>query len=267
MHFYFKSVCLADTNDVFVIDAQHTIYVWIGDSASTTERDSAYHYAEKYLDEHKKHQPEAKEPRADPPLSSRLSTGEGEKTFSSRGIGDRKSSGDLDQSENDDDLLRRYSQFIGNREGSDNVKKEQSTHCKLCIKPFSLLRRRIQCRWCEDIICSDCSQQKAKLPNSKDKSQKRVCDACFGVLRGMIGDDMEIEMIDFAAEGGPAAAARGGAGAPPLPTPEPPAGNVSSAVKGEGRDSGREASKEQPVAKDQGKEKEAEKGGKDNRKK
>jgi len=38
-----------DDNDVFIIDAEHTIYVWVGIGTSKTEKVIALEYAEKYL--------------------------------------------------------------------------------------------------------------------------------------------------------------------------------------------------------------------------
>lgn len=44
-------------------------------------------------------------------------------------------------------------------------------------------------------MCTDCSKQKATLPG-KDKSKKLVCDACYGVLLGMVGDDVPVLSIE-----------------------------------------------------------------------
>lgn len=58
-------------------------------------------------------------------------------------------------------------------------------HCRLCIRSFTVFRRRTQCRCCKMLMCSDCCQQKYQLSGKHGKT-KRVCDACHGGLSGMV---------------------------------------------------------------------------------
>ncbi|XP_055876154.1 RUN and FYVE domain-containing protein 2-like isoform X3 [Biomphalaria glabrata] len=50
------------------------------------------------------------------------------------------------------------------------------TNCKQCTKEFSLARRKHHCRYCGDIFCSECSDNKMPLPSSS--KPVRVCDNC-----------------------------------------------------------------------------------------
>jgi len=67
----------------------------------------------------------------------------------------------------------------------------RSHHCKLCIRPWAMFRRRHRCRWCLDDVCTDCATQKCQLPNG-EKRIVNVCDACYGVIKGMVGDNVKI---------------------------------------------------------------------------
>jgi len=99
----------------------------------------------------------------------------------------------------DEDMMRRFSTFIGHNSCEnffgDEIKgaKKNNTFCKLCIRPFAFFRARTQCRWCRDVVCSECCSQKAKVPGGIRGSggKKKVCDACYGVLNGMVGHDVE----------------------------------------------------------------------------
>jgi len=102
----------------------------------------------------------------------------------------------LTQTSEDVDMLRRYSTFIGSTaldEGGVKNKKV-APMCKLCIRPLGFLRRRIKCKWCADVVCNECCSHKVKLPSTQTKSvaAERVCDACFGAVAGMVGDDQEL---------------------------------------------------------------------------
>jgi hypothetical protein len=100
--------------------------------------------------------------------------------------------------EDDDEVLRRYSTFIGHTSldlFSDKVTKgkKEAMYCKLCVKGFGLMRRRMVCKWCRDTVCVECCQHRKILPTAavaKGKKQpaEKVCDACFGALSGMVGD-------------------------------------------------------------------------------
>jgi hypothetical protein len=66
-----------------------------------------------------------------------------------------------------------------------------SNHCKLCIRPWAIFRRKQKCRWCGDSVCNDCCTQKCQIPGG-EKRQVNVCDACFGVLKGTVGSDQPV---------------------------------------------------------------------------
>ena len=107
--------------------------------------------------------------------------------------------------------LRRYSTFIGQSDLDLNSRLTKATgdgsvtHCKLCIRPFnSLFKRKQRCKWCQDIICQDCCKNKAKLPGTGGKVAQ-VCDACFGALSGMVGED--VQLLTIKEENGLSAAA------------------------------------------------------------
>ena len=51
---------------------------------------------------------------------------------------------------------------------------------------------QLQCAYCGETICSECSSQKVIIPTATDKRQQRVCDACYGVLQGMVGEDIPL---------------------------------------------------------------------------
>lgn len=40
---------LLDSNDVFVLDVQHEIFVWVGSKANAEEHKNGLHYAQEYL--------------------------------------------------------------------------------------------------------------------------------------------------------------------------------------------------------------------------
>jgi len=69
--------------------------------------------------------------------------------------------------------------------------KPPPNHCKLCIRPWAMFRRKQKCRWCADLVCSDCCAQKCFVPNGP-KRLLNVCDACFGVIKGMVGDNVKL---------------------------------------------------------------------------
>lgn len=96
-----------------------------------------------------------------------------------------------------DDYRRRYSTFIGWSEAealADAVKNKarERQHCKLCIRTFGVFRRQKNvCPYCKDVVCSDCFAQKSLIPGIAAQPQ-RVCDACYGVLRGMVGNEVPL---------------------------------------------------------------------------
>ena len=132
-------------------------------------------------------------------------------------------SSSMDFNQGREGTLRRYSTFIGqsdldlnarlNPAAADPQSVRSVTHCKLCIRPFNtLFKRKQRCKWCQDIICQDCCKNKAKLPGTGGKVAQ-VCDACFGALSGMVGED--VQLLTIKEEHGLSAAA----GAPSQPPP------------------------------------------------
>lgn len=106
----------------------------------------------------------------------------------------------------DEEVLRRYSTFIGHTSldlFSDKVTKgkKEALYCKLCVKGFGLMRRRMVCKWCRDTVCVECCQRKKILPTAvmpkggKKPPAEKVCDACFGALSGMVGDAIPLLSI------------------------------------------------------------------------
>ena len=136
-------------------------------------------------------------------------------------------SSSMDFNQGKEGTLRRYSTFIGqsdldlnarlNPAAADPQTVRSVTHCKLCIKPFnSLFKRKQRCKWCQDIICQDCCKNKIKLPGTGGK-MAQVCDACYGALSGMVGEDVQLLTIKeengLSAAAPPAAAGGAAAGA------------------------------------------------------
>ena len=114
-------------------------------------------------------------------------------------------SSSMDFNQGREGTLRRYSTFIGQSDLDLNARLHPTaadpqtvrsvTHCKLCIRPFnSIFKRKQRCKWCQDIICQDCCKNKAKLPGTGGKVAQ-VCDACFGALSGMVGEDVQLLTI------------------------------------------------------------------------
>ena len=108
--------------------------------------------------------------------------------------------------EEDEEVLRRYSTFIGHTSldlFSDKATKgkKEALYCKLCVKGFGLMRRRMVCKWCRDTVCVECCQRKKILPTAvvpksgKKPPAEKVCDACFGALSGMVGDAIPLLSI------------------------------------------------------------------------
>jgi hypothetical protein len=74
---------------------------------------------------------------------------------------------------------------------SSSLTKPAANHCKLCIRPWAMFRRKQKCRWCTDLVCSDCCEQKCIVPGGA-KRLVNVCDACFGIIKGMVGDNVKL---------------------------------------------------------------------------
>ena len=130
-------------------------------------------------------------------------------------------SSSMDFNQGREGALRRYSTFIGQSDLDLNARLNPAavdpqaarsvTHCKLCIRPFnSIFKRKQRCKWCQDIICQDCCKNKAKLPGTGGKVAQ-VCDACYGALSGMVGED--VQLLTIKEENGLSAGAAGAAGA------------------------------------------------------
>jgi len=50
------------------------------------------------------------------------------------------------------------------------------THCRLCLKPYAMFRRRVQCPFCFEQVCGDCLTQKCRLelPHSSTLASPRA---------------------------------------------------------------------------------------------
>jgi len=69
--------------------------------------------------------------------------------------------------------------------------------CKLCIKQLGFLKRRIKCKMCDDTVCNECCGHKVKVSRgNKPNVMERVCDACFGGVTNMIGDDLPLLSVE-----------------------------------------------------------------------
>mmetsp|Transcript_6144 Transcript_6144/g.9266 ORF Transcript_6144/g.9266 Transcript_6144/m.9266 type:complete len:555 (+) Transcript_6144:54-1718(+) len=51
-------------------------------------------------------------------------------------------------------------------------------HCEICLKLFTIRRRRHHCRKCGCIVCYKCSGHSIVIPRL-GKGQQRVCDSCY----------------------------------------------------------------------------------------
>ncbi|KAM3866897.1 RUN and FYVE domain-containing protein 1 [Diretmus argenteus] len=60
------------------------------------------------------------------------------------------------------------------------LKDDEATHCKQCLKEFSISRRKHHCRNCGDIYCNCCSSNELALPSYP--RPVRVCDVCHSLL-------------------------------------------------------------------------------------
>lgn len=56
-----------------------------------------------------------------------------------------------------------------------------STRCVLCLRVFTLYRRRHHCRRCGALVCALCSSGRVLLPSNHASKRKRVCDSCLDV--------------------------------------------------------------------------------------
>jgi len=48
------SLSILDTNDIFIIDVQSEIFIWIGNKSNVNEKSKAFQYAMNYIKEHNK---------------------------------------------------------------------------------------------------------------------------------------------------------------------------------------------------------------------
>lgn len=121
---------------------------------------------------------------------------------SGSGIGERQDSlGSVGGGSDEDDweVLRRMSTFIGRNSSSDGSERgrkgsagqlKQRNFCRLCLRAFTTFRRRNACNMCHEHICGDCSARKKSIPDGKNRKPRRVCDACYGLLSGLVGDNI-----------------------------------------------------------------------------
>ncbi|RHW70046.1 protein kinase [Trypanosoma brucei equiperdum] len=56
--------------------------------------------------------------------------------------------------------------------------------CVVCRRAFFLWRRRRHCHNCGKLVCSSCSANHITIPGCSSASPERVCDSCFGKIRG-----------------------------------------------------------------------------------
>jgi hypothetical protein len=61
---------------------------------------------------------------------------------------------------------------------SKNEFVKDGASCFLCLKSFTVLRRKHHCRVCGDVVCSKCSEMK-NLKQSRHQKETRVCQQCF----------------------------------------------------------------------------------------
>ena len=172
-----------------------------------------------------------------PPSTNAESTSTSTSAVNTAAVGESDSS----------DELRRYSTFIGSDWSSraasvtpalsSSLSSSLSSRrpiapspaapdfCKLCLRSFTLFRRRVVCEWCSDAVCNECADNRVTLPadapatsvskshssgtvdddkhaanatrstsdlsaQATGKEQRgdkaRVCDACCGVLTGVV---------------------------------------------------------------------------------
>eukprot|EP01083_Nonionella_stella_P082049 226419_1 len=79
---------------------------------------------------------------------------------------------------------RLLSLYIGRSTGSGLHLLDDETDavpCKICVRPFTMMRRSTECPWCRDLVCKSCCSQSFKTPNSSRR--RKVCDGCFRFLR------------------------------------------------------------------------------------
>jgi hypothetical protein len=105
------------------------------------------------------------------------------------------------------EVLRSYSTFIAGESSADpagssaqlSKEKYKFSYCRLCLRNYSLFRRRVECRVCGQERCNACYQHRVVIDatannNIKVESvssptntrAKRVCDSCYGFLTGLI---------------------------------------------------------------------------------
>lgn len=105
------------------------------------------------------------------------------------------------------DVRRRYSTFLSTSflstssqssgdVSSPTAKNKSPQNCKLCLRNFSVFRRKHTCSFCRDIICSDCYSHKCEI-KQKDRTQ-RVCDACYGILNGIVSPNTPLVTVEEA---------------------------------------------------------------------
>lgn len=80
--------------------------------------------------------------------------------------------------------------YIEEKEGDDNlpnffdvniIRKRDEKHCLLCNMNFSLLKKKIFCKYCGISTCENCCNNTRRL-SKIDKRQYKVCDKCDNKL-------------------------------------------------------------------------------------
>jgi len=55
---------------------------------------------------------------------------------------------------------------------------DAAPQCMRCKNPFTVISRRHHCRNCGDVVCGDCSPNKAIVPGVNREREVRVCNNC-----------------------------------------------------------------------------------------
>eukprot|EP00644_Phytophthora_capsici_P005910 jgi/Phyca11/98395/e_gw1.2.1393.1 len=55
--------------------------------------------------------------------------------------------------------------------------RKDGPNCYLCLKAFTVFRRKHHCRVCGDVVCSSCSEMKT-LRQSSGNKEVRLCSQC-----------------------------------------------------------------------------------------
>jgi alpha-tubulin suppressor-like RCC1 family protein len=68
--------------------------------------------------------------------------------------------------------------------GATWIHDEEATNCMNCKNSFTMINRRHHCRHCGGVYCAKCSSKKIPLLKFGLAEPQRVCDKCYGKVRG-----------------------------------------------------------------------------------